>query len=143
AGAGRLGRDGVRARLATINLASSDGLRDYALLLVALTTGRRVSELAGMRREHLRIGPRTVEIVWPRCKGGKTMRDTLPRGGARGEAADALVAWVTYLASEPALGGTGRGPGGPARGPTAAGGAGGDPRDATGAPPPRSGRGRT
>jgi len=89
--------DELHQQLAAIDLATVAGLRDYALLLVALHTGRRVAELAGMRREHLRIRTRSVEITWPRCKGGKTMRDELPRGGARGEAADAVVAWVGRL----------------------------------------------
>ena len=92
-----LAYDDLRARLADIDIAGTAGLRDYALLLVALHTGRRVAELAGMRCEHLRVQNRTVEISWPRCKGGKAMRDELPRGGARGEAADALVAWMTRL----------------------------------------------
>jgi integrase len=92
-----LERDDLQARLAAIDVGTSAGLRDYALLLVGLHTGRRVAELAGMRREHLRIRTRSVDITWPRCKGGKAMRDTLPRGGARGEAADALVAWVDWL----------------------------------------------
>ena len=92
-----LAYDDLRERLTAIDVSETMGLRDYALLLVALHTGRRVSELAGMRREHLRIHNRWVEILWPRCKGGKTMRDELPRGGARGEAADALVAWMTRL----------------------------------------------
>jgi len=95
-----LAYDDLRTRLAAIDVATDAGLRDYALLLVALHTGRRVAELAGMRREHLRIRTRSVEIAWPRCKGGKAMRDELPRGGARGEAADALVAWVTRLDGE-------------------------------------------
>ena len=92
-----LAYDDLRERLTAIDVSETVGLRDYALLLVALHTGRRVAELAGMRCEHLRIQKRTVEIIWPRCKGGKTMRDELPRGGARGEAADALVAWMTRL----------------------------------------------
>jgi site-specific recombinase XerD len=92
-----LAYDDLRERLAAIDVASDAGLRDYALLLLGLHTGRRVAELAGMHCEHLLIRKRAVEIVWPRCKGGRTMRDELPRGGARGEAADALVAWVTRL----------------------------------------------
>lgn len=95
-----LAYDDLRERLAVIDVTTDAGLRDYALLLVALHTGRRVAELAGMRREHLLIRKRAVEITWPRCKGGKTMRDELPRGGARGEAADALASWVTRLYSE-------------------------------------------
>jgi integrase len=95
-----LAYEDLRAHLAAIDVTTTAGLRDYALLLVALYTGRRVAELAGMRREHLRIRARAIEIVWPRCKGGKAMRDELPRGGARGAAADALVAWLIRLDGE-------------------------------------------
>jgi integrase len=101
-----LAYEDLHQRLAAIDVTTQAGLRDYALLLVALHTGRRVAELAGMRREHLRIRARSVEIMWPRCKGGKTMADELPRTGARGEAADALVAWVERLSDAPARAGT-------------------------------------
>ena len=102
-----LAYDDLHTRLAAINVATDSGLRDYALLLIALNTGRRVAELVGMRREHIVIRTRTVEITWPRCKGGKVMRDELPRGGARGEAADALVAWIARLYGERGRNGTG------------------------------------
>jgi integrase len=98
AGAHPIANDALRTALAAIDVGADDGLRDYALLVVALTTGHRVAELAAMRLEHLRIGERTVVIDWPRCKGGKQMQSVLPRGGVRGEAADALVAWMLCLA---------------------------------------------
>jgi integrase len=69
-------------------------------LLLALHTGRRVAELAGMRRAHLTIRGASVEILWPRCKGGKAMRDVLPRRGREGAAAEAVVAWVRVLYGE-------------------------------------------
>jgi site-specific recombinase XerD len=92
-----LAYDDLRMRLAEIDLATPAGLRDYALLLLGLHTGRRVSELAGLRREHIIIRASRVEITWVRCKGGKTMRDELPRKGMQGLAAEALVAWVMRL----------------------------------------------
>ncbi len=95
-----LAYDDLRVRLAEIDLATPAGLRDYALLLLGLHTGRRVSELAGLRREHLIIRASRVEITWVRCKGGKTMRDELPRKGMQGLAAEALVAWVMRLYGE-------------------------------------------
>ncbi|HEU4784735.1 MAG TPA: tyrosine-type recombinase/integrase, partial [Ktedonobacterales bacterium] len=61
---------------------------------------RRVSELAGLRREHMIIRASRVEITWVRCKGGKTMRDELPRKGMQGLAAEALVEWVMRLYGE-------------------------------------------
>ena len=95
-----LAYDELRVRLAEIDLSTPAGLRDYALLLLGLHTGRRVSELAGLRREHIIIRASRVEITWVRCKGGKTMRDELPRKGMQGLAAEALVAWVMRLYGE-------------------------------------------
>ncbi|HEY1387468.1 MAG TPA: tyrosine-type recombinase/integrase [Ktedonobacterales bacterium] len=95
-----LAYDELRIRLAEIDLSTPAGLRDYALLLLGLHTGRRVSELAGLRREHMIIRASRVEITWVRCKGGKTMRDELPRKGLQGLAAEALVAWVMRLYGE-------------------------------------------
>lgn len=90
----------LRTRLAKIDLATPAGLRDYALLLLGLHTGRRLSELAGLRREHIVIRASRVEITWVRCKGGKTMRDDLPRKGVQGLAAEALIAWIMRLYGE-------------------------------------------
>lgn len=95
-----LAYDELRIRLAEIDLATPSGLRDYALLLLGLHTGRRLSELAGLRREHIVIRASRVEIIWVRCKGGKTMRDELPRKGIQGLAAEALIAWVMSLYGE-------------------------------------------
>lgn len=95
-----LAYEDLRELLARLDTTIPAGRRDYALLLVGLHTGRRLSELAGMRREHLRIRKNAVEITWPRCKGGKVMRDELPRGGAKGIAADALVDWVLFIEQE-------------------------------------------
>jgi hypothetical protein len=97
AGAVPLAYDDLGTRLAAIDRGTLVGLRDYALLLVGPHTGRRLSELAGLRREHVRIRAGRVEFAWPRCKGGKAMRDVLPRGGAGSEAAAALVAWIEVL----------------------------------------------
>lgn len=95
-----LGYEELRNRLAEIDLTTAAGLRDYSLLLLGLHTGRRLSELAGLRREHIVIRASRVEITWVRCKGGKTMRDELPRKGAQGLAAEALIAWVMRLYGE-------------------------------------------
>jgi site-specific recombinase XerD len=95
-----LAYDELRERLAAINMEAPAGLRDYALLLLGLHTGRRLSELAGLRREHIIIRAGRVEVTWVRCKGGKTMRDELPRKGAQGLAAEALIAWIMRLYGE-------------------------------------------
>ena len=79
AGSKALAPSDVRAQLARIDRNSLAGLRDYALLSVALSTGRRVAELAAMRWAHVHIeasGAR-ITITFPHAKGGKVMRDTL------------------------------------------------------------------
>lgn len=67
----------VSALLAAIDRSTIVGMRDYALLLVGLTTGRRVAELAGLRMEHIQVADGIVTLHWQRTKGGKTMRDKL------------------------------------------------------------------
>lgn len=67
-------------------------LRDLAYLRLALTTGRRLAELAGLRRRDLTITPlgstTTITVAW-RAKGGKLLYDLL----APDVAAD-LRAWL-------------------------------------------------
>ena len=64
--------------------------RDLALLRVALTTGRRVAELAALRwRDVERTGTQSITLTVRRAKGGKVMRDAL----ALSVSAD-LLAWL-------------------------------------------------
>lgn len=79
----------VRARLAAIDCSSMQGLRDYAVLLVALATGRRVSEIASLRWKHVRVSEDRVTLEFPRTKGGKLMQDTLPPATGR-----VLLQWL-------------------------------------------------
>jgi len=73
----------VRPRLAAIDRSTLAGLRDYALLNVALVTGRRVAEIAGLRWSHLHFDAERIRLHFPRAKGGKVMGDTLPAGVSR------------------------------------------------------------
>jgi len=68
----------VKARLAAIDRATLVGKRDYALLVVGLQTGRRLSELAGVRYGDMSFSGERLTILWRRCKGGKVMTDALP-----------------------------------------------------------------
>jgi site-specific recombinase XerD len=69
----------VVQRLQAIDRTSERGLRDYALLLVLLMTGRRVNELAALRYGHLTFqSESSIHVLWPRTKGGKVMQDVLP-----------------------------------------------------------------
>jgi site-specific recombinase XerD len=68
----------VRLRLAAIDRSTVEGKRDYAVLSVALQTGRRKEELARLRMGDLEIHGDRVTITWQNCKGGKKMIDALP-----------------------------------------------------------------
>ena len=67
----------VKEGLARIDRRTPEGLRDYALLSVALATGRRVSEIAGLRYKHLRREGNTCVVDFDRLKGKKTATNRL------------------------------------------------------------------
>lgn len=67
----------VTERLAAIPLDTLTGMRDAALLWLTLTTGRRLSEVAGIRREHLTLDGDKLVVTFPHAKGGKVLRDEL------------------------------------------------------------------
>ena len=70
----------VERGLDAIDRKTDEGLRNYALLAVALATGRRASELAGLRGADVRItgGRKDARIrLTFHCKGNKIMRDLL------------------------------------------------------------------
>lgn len=69
--------DEVSIKIASIDRSYLDGQRDHALLSVALTTGRRVAELAAMRWQNIHIANDRVTLTFERAKGGKVMRDQL------------------------------------------------------------------
>lgn len=72
-----MSRTFITERLAAISLDTLTGLRDAALLWLTLTTGRRLSEVAGIRREHLTLDGDNLVVTFPRAKGGKVLRDEL------------------------------------------------------------------
>src|SRR5258708_10513996 len=66
--------DVVETGLESINRNRVQGLRDYAILAVALYTGRRASELVGLRGEDVQImgkGKGARALLRFHCKGGK------------------------------------------------------------------------
>lgn len=69
-------KDELQLRLQTIDVGTQKGLRDMAILLVFLSTGRRVSEVAAMTKGHLQKSKKQY-IVEFQAKGGKVMRDLL------------------------------------------------------------------
>ena len=72
--------DEVEQGLDRIDRSTRDGMRDYAILAVALRTGRRASELAGLRGQDVRIQGRgkdaRIRLTF-HCKGDKDMKDLL------------------------------------------------------------------
>lgn len=92
AGAQALSYEQVRANLAAIDRTTPAGARDYALLAVALQTGRRVAEIAGWRWGDVVLDDAGVILTTRRAKGGKVMQDRLPAAVGR-----ALMAWRTML----------------------------------------------
>lgn len=65
------------------------GKRNYALLALALTTGRRASELVRLTWNDIRIYGKKMEVTWIACKGNKTMKDILGDSTR-----DILIEWL-------------------------------------------------
>lgn len=87
----------VEQGLEDINRRSVQGLRDYAILAVALATGRRASELVGLRGCDVKIasagrGKETRVTLTFRCKGSKVMRGLLD--------ADTSAVLLDYLSAQ-------------------------------------------
>src|SRR6266852_2707239 len=71
--------DTVEQGLLSVNRDTLAGLRDYAILAVALYTGRRAHELVGLRRRDMQITGRKeprVTLTF-HCKGRKVVHDKL------------------------------------------------------------------
>jgi integrase len=70
----------IEQGLDSIDRQTPEGLRDYALLAVAFYTGRRASELAGLRGQDVKLQGRARHmriLLTFRAKGEKTMHDLL------------------------------------------------------------------
>ena len=78
----------VQALVDAPDPSTRDGLRDRALLLLGVTAGLRVSELVGLRLDHLTFRDRYVDI-YVHGKGRKERALTLWK-----EVADSIRAWL-------------------------------------------------
>ncbi len=67
----------VRQKLQQIDRSTPRGQRDYALLQVALNTGRSARELAGLRLGSLTIQDGSITLAFTQGRGGKTLYDLL------------------------------------------------------------------
>lgn len=78
-----LNKDAVGKALADIDRSDVPGMRDYALLSILLTTGRRVNELVNLNVGDLSLEGDTLVVTWRRTKGNKQMTDELLQHIAR------------------------------------------------------------
>lgn len=62
----------LAAKMGKIDVGTSDGLRDYALLMVAWQTAQRVSGLAGMRISQLEQRGEIIRVHFPLAKGDES-----------------------------------------------------------------------
>jgi|GEM_PF-3339117 len=79
----------AEAALRKVGRSTNLGKRDYALLVVLFNTGRRLSEVASLEWQHVRVKGGRVTLTFEHCKGDKTMRDTLNMANSR-----ALLTWL-------------------------------------------------
>jgi integrase len=87
-----LDRGEVEKRLEAMDRPDLVGQRDYALLSVAFSTGRRAAELAGLRWGDIHVSGTKVTLTWRRGKGGKVLKNEL------GAQASAIL--MEYLSAE-------------------------------------------
>jgi site-specific recombinase XerD len=73
-----LSNEEVTAALAAIDRETLPGKRDYAALTLMFQTGRRLAEIQALELAHLALRSGKITVTFERCKGGKTMLDTLP-----------------------------------------------------------------
>jgi len=79
AGARSLDYRQLKRLMQAIDRTDLTGARDYAVLSVTLQTGRRLTEIAGLRWRNVHVTEgMEVTLDWSRTKGGKVMRDELP-----------------------------------------------------------------
>ncbi len=96
AGAWPLDADDLAARLGCMERTTPARQRDYALLLVAYTTGRRAQELVMLQLQQVRYqGRGQIVLSFEHCKGAKKMRDRLDP-----EVAEALDEYLTTIYGE-------------------------------------------
>jgi len=91
----------VETKLAEIDRETLAGKRDYALLCIYLSTGRRLNEVVSLQLQHLKVEAGKLTVTFEHCKGGKTMMDTLSYSVSY-----ALVHWLEAYYGESLVLGT-------------------------------------
>lgn len=72
-----MSKEQVLQVLSSIDKSVLAGKRDYALLLLLISTGRRASEVLGLQWKDIHIDSDGVIVHFDHCKGGIKMRDRL------------------------------------------------------------------
>lgn len=88
AGVQALDYDQLKRKLASINRRTLKGQRDYALLAIYVTTGRRLSEVARLTWANVQLAGDRVTLHFT-AKGGKQLHDQLAA-----PVATALLTWL-------------------------------------------------
>ncbi len=79
----------VAQHMTAIDRETLDGMRDYALLAIGLSTGRRSSELATLTWGSVSQQGGVVTLTFAKTKRAKVMRDALPK-----PIGEALMRWL-------------------------------------------------
>ncbi|GCE15092.1 tyrosine-type recombinase/integrase [Tengunoibacter tsumagoiensis] len=81
----------VARLIKAIDRTTGKGARDYAMIAIFFQTGRRLSEVIALRWHNINLQgkDRKITITFEKCKGGKTMRDTIPT-----TVSQALLEWM-------------------------------------------------
>src|SRR6266567_1990264 len=102
-----LDRETVAAALKKIDRSTLLGKRDYALLSLLFSTGRRVSEMQALVCGDILLSGASMTIIWQHCKGGKRMIDEIDphvasvlmdylRAEYKGEWREDAPVWVSF-----------------------------------------------
>jgi len=84
-----ISKQGEECAVLRIDLRKHEDVRDSALLAVLLQTGRRASEVAGLRWRHVTVHRELVTLFFARCKGNTSAHDELSE-----EASIVLLRWL-------------------------------------------------
>lgn len=88
-GATALAPTDVIKALAKIDVGTLQGKRDYAILALALVTGKRLSEVANLKVADIESSGDGMRVRWRRTKGGKEAASKLPRPVGK-----AVMEWI-------------------------------------------------
>ena len=72
-----MAKEQVMRKLGQIDKSVLAGKRDYAMILIMISTGRRSSEILALQWKDVYIEDDTVTLHFEHCKGGIKMREQI------------------------------------------------------------------